>query len=93
MTGNLPWSVKTDFKVLQKIKEKTSVKKPCKRCPHVLGDVSDIIFGLVFDEKPPYEQIKNKIDSAMKEIKSQMFVWERFPSDKWKEISVIPMKF
>jgi serine/threonine protein kinase len=93
MTGNLPWSGKTDLRVLQKMKEKTSVKKLCKGCPHVLGDVADIIFGLGFDEKPPYEQIKNKIDSAMKEMKSQVFVWERFPADKWKEISVIPMEF
>jgi casein kinase 1 len=93
ISGNLPWAGKTDLKVLRKLKEKTSIKRLCSGCPSVLVEIAEVIFKLGFDEKPPYELIKAKIDSSMNEMKSQKMAWETFPAEKWKEISVIPMDF
>jgi hypothetical protein len=68
-------------------------KKLTKGCPYIFGEISDLIFGLAFEDEPPYELIMAKIDFEMKEMKNQELVWEKFPAEKWKEISVIPMEF
>jgi serine/threonine protein kinase len=93
ISGKLPWSGKTDLKILRKLREKTSTKKLCSGCPSVLVEISEVIFGLGFEEKPPYELIKAKIDSTMNGMKSQKMAWETFPAEKWREISMIPMDF